>query len=85
MSDLAINNPIDHDSDSQTVAAALCVVTDAELLERMANLEADARSYRELAHAAIHALHALTVDHSRLRASHHRLLDAHRAHNAEAA
>ena len=42
-------------------------LSEAELRERVAELEADVRAYRELARAAVHALHDLTVERTRLR------------------
>ena len=46
--------------------------------ERIASLEADVTSYRELGREALHALHALTVKLEQLRQQHHRLIDAYR-------
>jgi hypothetical protein len=54
-------------------------LSEAELLKRVASLEAEVAIYRELALQAIHALHDVTADRNRLRAQHHRLLDECRA------
>lgn len=57
--------------------------SEAELLERVAQFEADRDSYRLLAQQAIHMLHDLTQQRDRLRASHHRLLDEYRRLRAQ--
>ena len=48
----------------------------AELLERVALLEADVASYRELAHEAIAALHVAVTDRDRIRGENRRLREA---------
>lgn len=52
---------------------------EALLLERVASLEADVATYRELANAACDALRDLTVRHKRLQESTERLRDEYRA------
>jgi hypothetical protein len=52
---------------------------EAELRERIASLEADVDSYRELAIAAFDALHDLTVARDRERVQHQHLKGAYRA------
>lgn len=52
---------------------------EAVLRERLASVEADRDIYRMLAQEGLHALHHQGVTLSRLRASHHRLLDEYRA------
>ena len=54
-------------------------LSEAELLERVASLEADRDSYRDLAHQAIHALHAVTQELRRTRGQRDRIRDAFRA------
>jgi len=51
---------------------------EAESNEQIVSLEANVRTYRDLAQAAIHELHDLTRERDRLRAAYHRLLDAYR-------
>ena len=63
------------------VANAVCemlALSEAELLERVASLEADVAVYRELALAGVQALADLTVRHARLRDDRARLLDEYR-------
>ncbi len=44
----------------------------------LVELLVEAQSYRTVAQQVIHALHDLTQQHDRLRASHYRLIDEHR-------
>lgn len=66
-----------HDRAADLVIEALAL-SEAELLQRVADLEADVAVYRELAQAGIHELHELTLSHERLRDQHQRLLDEYR-------
>lgn len=59
--------------------------SDLELHERIADLEADLRSYRELALAALDALHHLTHERDRLQERLRRLLADIRAQHGVAA
>lgn len=59
--------------------------SEAELRERVLSLEADVESYRLVAQEALHALHRLTVTHTRLRDRHAELLAARRERRPEAA
>lgn len=52
--------------------------SEAALLERIANLEADVRIYRELAQEAIHQLHDALEQCDRLHAQHARVLEDYR-------
>jgi hypothetical protein len=52
--------------------------SEAELLERIGLLQVDVAAFSDLSRAAVHALHALTLDNDRLRAAHHRLIEAYR-------
>lgn len=51
---------------------------EAELIDRVVDLMIERDACRLLEQQAIHALHALTVERDRLRASHHRLIDEYR-------
>jgi hypothetical protein len=51
---------------------------EAAAWERVAEVEAQRNSYRELARQAIHELRNLTVERDRFRAAHHRLLNEYR-------
>jgi hypothetical protein len=74
---------IDHNTlpSDRAVDLALVDLADAEaaLAERVADLELDVHAYRELALQAIHALHDVTAERDRLRASHRQLHDEYRA------
>jgi hypothetical protein len=54
------------------------------LADSEATLRADLVNYRELVLAAIHQLHAVTRERDRIRAAHHRLLEAYRSLRTEA-
>jgi YD repeat-containing protein len=54
-------------------------LSEAELLERVASLEADVAIYQELTCAAFDALHDLTVSRDREREQHQRVCDEYRA------
>ena len=65
-----------------TIADTVCEMLahdEAVALERIASLEADVASYRELAVMAISALRELTQRHDRLREQHARLRDQYQA------
>lgn len=64
-------------SDSRDIAIVDLADREVELLERMASLEADARTYRELARQAIQALHDAVMAGERLRKTYHLLRDDH--------
>ena len=53
--------------------------SEAALLERLASVAAERDVYRLLGLEAVSAVHHLTIERDRLRASHHRLLDEYRA------
>jgi hypothetical protein len=58
-------------------------LAEAELLERVAHLEADLDAFRMLAQEAIHALASLTSQLDQLRRQHHHLLDECRTLRAQ--
>jgi hypothetical protein len=57
--------------------------SEAELLERLASLEADVVQYRELALEALKALHDVTTERDRLRANLRREREQHAALRAQ--
>jgi len=68
-------------------ALEILATSEAELLERVAALEALATergdmcaSYQLLAKTTLHALHDLTEQHARLQGRYHRLVDEYRQH-----
>jgi precorrin isomerase len=65
--------------DHRDLAIAEFADTEAALLERLVNLEADVAAYRELSTAAFDALRTLTVEYQTLQASCHRLREQYRA------
>jgi hypothetical protein len=50
-------------------------LSEVELLERVASLDTDVASYRELVSVALEQIAALTARHTALREQHHRLID----------
>jgi hypothetical protein len=68
--------------DHRSLALEMLADSEAEMRDRLVHLEADIGAYRELARAAIHALHALRLELDRMRAAHHRLVDAYRRRHA---
>jgi len=68
--------PLDGTADLVIETLAL---SEAELLDRVAELEADVQVYRELALAGFDALRSLTRSHERLREQHQRVRDDYRA------
>lgn len=61
------------------VALAHLAADEAELRDRVAELERDIITYRSIALEAIHALHDVTMERDRLRARYHALLAERRA------
>lgn len=71
--------------DAADLVIETLAMSEAELRERVAELEADVRSYIELSHEAIHALHVLTLQHDRKAATIIRLTKALREARAQIA
>lgn len=84
--------PIDIDNTTAIRAPALAeliiddlALGESELRARVADLEADLVTYRELLQVAIEALADLTKTHERMRSSYYQLLDERRARHQDQA